>query len=138
VVCDLTEPMQIQQARQQSRNDLRKLIARALDEVDLTDTLPVALVSRLKLQAFDLSVRSLHAPPSGLSAEALTQWQRPFWQRVAFDELLAQQISLRQAYAARRSRGAPVLAGNGELIGRLLAQLPFKLTAAAAHSSIQH
>jgi len=109
---------------------LRKLIARALDEVDLADTLPADLVSRLKLKGFGESVRSLHAPPSGLSADALTQWQRPFWQRVAFDELLAQQISLRQAYAARRARGAPVLAGNGELIGRLLAQLPFKLTAA--------
>ncbi|GAB1394253.1 ATP-dependent DNA helicase RecG [Rhodocyclaceae bacterium] len=107
---------------------LRKLILRALAEVDLTDTLPVELVARLKLGEFGASVRSLHAPPSGLSSEALTLWQRPFWQRVAFDELLAQQISLRQAYAARRAMGAPVLAGNGELIGRLLAQLPFKLT----------
>ncbi len=109
---------------------LRKLIVRALEEVDLADTLPTDLVSRLKLKEFSTSVRSLHAPPSGLSAEALTEWQHPFWQRVAFDELLAQQISLRQAYAARRARGAPVLAGDGKLIGRLLAALPFKLTTA--------
>jgi ATP-dependent DNA helicase RecG len=56
--------------------------------------------------------------------------QKPYWQRIAFDELLAQQLSLRQAYAARRARGAPVLAGDGTLTQRLLAQLPFKLTAA--------
>jgi ATP-dependent DNA helicase RecG len=109
---------------------LRKLIARALEEVDLSETLPDELVARLKLKGFAASVRSLHAPPPGLDAEALTRWQRPYWQCIAFDELLAQQISLRQAYAARRARGAPVIAGDGTLTQKLLAQLPFKLTAA--------
>ena len=109
---------------------LRKLIARALAEADLAETLPEALLARLKLEDFGASVRALHAPPPGLDAEALARWQRPYWQRIAFDELLAQQISLRQAYAARRARGAPVLAGDGVLTGKLLAQLPFRLTGA--------
>jgi ATP-dependent DNA helicase RecG len=109
---------------------LRKLIARALNEVDLAETLPETLIARLKLQEFAVSVRALHAPPPGLNAEALAQWQRPFWQRIAFDELLAQQISLRQSYAARRARGAPQLAGDGRLTQKLFAQLPFRLTQA--------
>ena len=109
---------------------LRKLIARALAEADLAETLPAELVARLKLQDFPTSVRSLHAPPPGLDADALAQHQKPYWQRIAFDELLAQQLSLRQAYAARRARGAPVLAGDGTLTQRLLEQLPFELTAA--------
>jgi ATP-dependent DNA helicase RecG len=109
---------------------LRKLIARALNEADLAETLPESLIARLKLQDFGESVRSLHAPPPGLGAEALARQQKTYWQRIAFDELLAQQISLRQAYAARRARGAPVLAGDGSLTGKLLAQLPFRLTAA--------
>jgi len=109
---------------------LRKLIGRALEEADLSEILPDELVARLKLQGFATSVRALHAPPPGLAAEALAEQQKPFWQRIAFDELLAQQISLRQAYAARRARGAPVLAGDGSLTRKLLAQLPFKLTAA--------
>jgi len=109
---------------------LRKLIARALTEVDLAETLPETLITRLKLQGFATSVRALHAPPPGLDADALALHQKPYWQRIAFDELLAQQISLRQSYAARRARGAPVLAGDGSLTKKLLAQLPFKLTPA--------
>ncbi|MDP1653009.1 MAG: ATP-dependent DNA helicase RecG [Rhodocyclaceae bacterium] len=109
---------------------LRRLIGRALNETDLAETLPEPLIARLKLKDFAASVRALHAPPPGLAAEALAQWQRPFWQRIAFDELLAQQISLRQSYAARRARGAPRLAGDGSLTKKLFAQLPFRLTQA--------
>lgn len=109
---------------------LRRLIERALREVNLEETLPPAILSRLQLQDFATSIRCLHAPSPGLSAETLATSQQPAWQRMAFDELLAQQISLRQAYAARRARGAPVLAGNGTITGRLLASLPFALTPA--------
>jgi len=109
---------------------LRKLIARALNELDLSDTLPPELISQRQLAGFAQSIRALHAPPPGMSAEALAHWQAPFWRRVAFDELLAQQISLRQAYALRRARGAPALVGNGSLTGRLLERLPFRLTGA--------
>jgi len=109
---------------------LRKLIVRALQEVDLAEILPDALRARLQLPDFETSVRALHAPPPGLDAEALARHQQPYWRRIAFDELLAQQISLRQSYAARRARGAPLLAGDGALTKKLLAQLPFKLTPA--------
>ncbi|NWG30521.1 MAG: ATP-dependent DNA helicase RecG [Rhodocyclaceae bacterium] len=109
---------------------LRKLIARALIDADLGETLPDELLSRLGLPDFATSVRALHAPPSGLDAEALARRQKPYWRRIAFDELLAQQLSLRQAYAARRAKGAPVLAGDGALTEKLLSRLPFRLTAA--------
>ncbi len=109
---------------------LRRLIERALTEVDLGETLPESLVQPLQLEDFATCVGSLHAPLPGLTADELTAAQRPAWQRIAFDELLAQQISLRQAYATRRARGAPVLAGDTSLTESLLAQLPFKLTAA--------
>jgi ATP-dependent DNA helicase RecG len=109
---------------------LRKLIARALNEVDLAETLPASLIARHKLEDFAASVHALHAPPHGLAAEALALNQKPYWQRIAFDELLAQQISLRQSYAARRARGAPRLAGDGSLTKKLFAQLPFRLTQA--------
>jgi len=109
---------------------LRRLIARALDEADLAETLPAELLERLGLPDFAASVRLLHFPPAGLAPEALAAAQRPAWRRVACDELLAQQISLRQAYTARRARGAPVLAGDASLTARLLHSLPFRLTAA--------
>ena len=44
--------------------------------------------------------------------------------------MLAQQISLRRAYAARRQRNAPQLVATGALTGALLDSLPFTLTGA--------
>ncbi|MDI6745787.1 MAG: ATP-dependent DNA helicase RecG [Rhodocyclaceae bacterium] len=102
---------------------LRRLIERALQEVDLDETLPAAIVERLQLADFAASVRSLHTMPADAAPHSVRE-------RIAFDELLAQQISLRQAYAARRARGAPRLPGDGTLTGSLLAALPFRLTGA--------
>lgn len=113
-----------------SQATLRKLIGRALEEADLSETLPGELLTRLSLPDFATSVRALHAPPAGLDTAALKRHQQAYWRRIAFDELLAQQLSLRRAYAARRAHGAPVLAGDGRLTGALLARLPFRLTAA--------
>jgi len=109
---------------------LRRLIERALAEADLSETLPAPIVERFQLADFAASVHALHAPPPGLGPDALAAAQRPAWRRIAFDELLAQQISLRQAYAARRARGAPALAGDSALTDRLLELLPFRLTGA--------
>ncbi|MFA6443408.1 MAG: hypothetical protein WCV99_13800 [Sterolibacterium sp.] len=113
---------------------LRKLIlaalARAEQKGDLIDTLPEGLRAAQRLMPFDAAVRMLHLPPAGLTPEALEQRNRDAWRRIRFDELLAQQISLRRAYAARRARTAPPLRAQGSLSARLLAQLPFQLTAA--------
>jgi ATP-dependent DNA helicase RecG len=75
-------------------------------------------------------VHLLHAPPPGVAAAALQQRTHPAWRRIKFDEILAQQLSLRRAYLARRQQGAAPLRVSGELARRLLAALPFKLTAA--------
>jgi ATP-dependent DNA helicase RecG len=109
---------------------LRRLIARALERADLTDTLPSADLARLGLPDFASAVRLLHTPPPETPLAALESRQHPAWRRVQFDELLAQQLSLRRAYAARRARGAPQLVATGELTQRLLAALPFQLTGA--------
>jgi ATP-dependent DNA helicase RecG len=109
---------------------LRRLIQRALDAANLDDTLPDELRQTLGLADFSDSLRFLHQPPPEVSLAQLEARSHPAWQRIAFDELLAQQLSLRRAYAARRARGAPQLAGTGQLTGSLLASLPFALTAA--------
>ena len=113
---------------------LRRLVLRAVERAeargDLADTLPEEIRQRLKLADFAASLRFLHAPPPEISLAELEARGHPAWRRVAFDELLAQQISLRRAYEARRARGAPILEGSGELSDRLLAALPFKLTGA--------
>ena len=109
---------------------LRRLVSRALERGDLSDTLPAEALARLELPAFADALRLLHTPPPEISAAVLESRQHPAWRRVQFDELLAQQLSLRRAYTARRARGAPQLAATGALTQRLLVTLPFRLTAA--------
>jgi ATP-dependent DNA helicase RecG len=109
---------------------LRRLIARALERADLTDTLPPDLRERLHLPEFATAIAHLHNPPPDMAQAVLESRDHPAWRRVQFDELLAQQLSLRRAYTARRARGAPQLLTSTTLTAALLASLPFHLTGA--------
>ncbi|MCF8149942.1 MAG: ATP-dependent DNA helicase RecG [Burkholderiaceae bacterium] len=109
---------------------LRRLIARALARTDMSDTLSPALRERLQLPEFSDAIQQLHNPPPEIAQEALESRHHPAWRRVQFDELLAQQLSLRRAYSARRARGAPPLVATTVLSSALLASLPFRLTGA--------
>ncbi|HEX5673948.1 MAG TPA: ATP-dependent DNA helicase RecG, partial [Azonexus sp.] len=109
---------------------LQKLIAKALATADLDDTLPDDLRQQLKLPGLARSLRFLHNPPPGTELDTLHARNHPAWRRVKFDEVLAQQLSLRRAYLARREQGAPVLVAQDDLGARLLDCLPFGLTGA--------
>jgi len=113
-----------------SQNVLRKLIAPALAQADLTELLDSRWCRAHALPAFEQAVRLLHAPPPGVPEAVLQQRTHPAWRRIKFDEILAQQLSLRRAYLARRRQGATPLHAAGELARRLLAALPFELTTA--------
>ena len=109
---------------------LRGAIAKALARVDLAETLPDSIRERHRLLAIDAAVRLLHRPPPDMNTEALFDRTHPAWTRIKFDELLAQQLSLARAHAARRERSAPSLAEGGALVAAFLAKLPFRLTGA--------
>ncbi|MGA9396548.1 MAG: ATP-dependent DNA helicase RecG, partial [Azonexus sp.] len=109
---------------------LQKLIGKALETAELSDTLPDELRQRLKLPGLARSLHFLHTPPPGTDLDTLHARNHPAWRRVKFDEVLAQQLSLRRAYLARREQGAPVLIAQDNLGARLLDQLPFGLTGA--------
>ncbi|BBP03181.1 ATP-dependent DNA helicase RecG [Sulfuriferula plumbiphila] len=109
---------------------LRRHIGAALTQADLTDTLPDSLRSRFNLPDFASSVRTLHNPPPDIPPAQLEYRTHPAWRRIKFDELLAQQLSLRLARNARRAQGAPMLAGEVALVTQLQNSLPFRLTAA--------
>jgi ATP-dependent DNA helicase RecG len=113
-----------------TQSALRKLIGAALRAADLAEVLDAAWCERHLLPPLATAVALLHAPPPEVSAAALLTRSHPAWRRIKFDELLAQQLSLRRAYLARRTRGAPVLLAAGELASRLKASLPFALTGA--------
>ncbi|HEY0844805.1 MAG TPA: ATP-dependent DNA helicase RecG [Noviherbaspirillum sp.] len=109
---------------------LRKAIANAMTRVDWRDTLSPQLLAALKLQPFEPSVKLLHNPPPDVSEHALVDRSHPAWVRMKFDELLAQQLSLKRAQAARRAKGASALPVVGALSDAFLSALPFRLTGA--------
>ncbi|MDR1889777.1 MAG: ATP-dependent DNA helicase RecG [Zoogloeaceae bacterium] len=116
-----------------AQSALSKLIAGALAGPPLAETLDADTLARLRLPTLQAAIHLLHRPPAGADAEileALSTRRHPAWRRVKLDELLAQQISLRQAYRARRGIGAPRLPAAGRLAEKLIARLPFALTAA--------
>ncbi len=113
-----------------SQKKLKALIGEALESVSLEDTLPGSLLDSLGLAGFAESVRFLHDPTPEASRRDLDERTHPAWKRIKFDELLAQQLSLRIHYRRRRSRNAPPLSCEGKLRAKLLESLPFGLTRA--------
>ena len=109
---------------------LIKQIAQALKTCDLADTLPSAVTEPLGLPGFAASVRLLHQPSPDVAQHLLRERTHPAWRRLKFDELLAQQLSLRIARAIRREQNAPVVRPPRELARKLLENLPFGLTRA--------
>jgi len=115
-----------------SQENLRKLVQRALarDPAYLAETLPPWTRAPRKLWDFEQAVRYLHEPPTDASQSALDERNHPAWIRLKFDELLAQQLSLKMHRRARARRKAPRLPGDSSLTRQLHARLPFALTRA--------
>jgi ATP-dependent DNA helicase RecG len=109
---------------------LRKLISNALETLPLSDTLPDVLLQRLHLAGFAESVRLLHNPAPDISASSVEERSHSAWRRIKFDELLAQQLSMRVHHRERSKRTAPALAPHHQLTERLIRNLPFALTQA--------
>lgn len=117
-----------------SQATLRKLIGKAMEKTSLADTLPADLTVPLHLPAFEQAVRTLHHPPPEASGVMPDSRSFPALRRLAFDELLAQQLSLRLSRKRQEKLAAPALEPHSTLAQGLLALLPFKLTDAQAKS----
>lgn len=109
---------------------LRQSIHAAMTRVNWQDSLPEALLARYRLWGFEAALRYLHFPPKDCDLYALQERSHPAWRRVKFDELLAQQISLKRAQQTRRLQVAQALPQVGVLCRALLQALPFGLTGA--------
>ena len=114
---------------------LRKLVLDALQDTQLDDTLPAKVRERYHLADVGESIQLLHRPPPDVDVAALVLRSHPAWQRVKFDELLAQQLSMRMSYRARRMRRAQPLRIDGPLLARFRKNLPFALTRAQARAA---
>ncbi|MCC7182465.1 MAG: ATP-dependent DNA helicase RecG [Rhodocyclaceae bacterium] len=116
------------------RTLIGKALAGAAQSDALSDTLPDALRERLGLMPFAQAIDQLHHPRPQEQAQALSGRTHPAWQRIKFDELLAQQLSMRGHYRERKQKQAIALSARGSHVSRLLERLPFALTGAQARA----
>ena len=109
---------------------LRKAVDANLARADLSELLPAEVVPH-GLSSLREALRFLHRPAPNVGTAALEDRSHPAWQRLKFEELLAQQLSQLQAKRERESQRAPPFGLHaGGLQERLLAALPFTLTEA--------
>ena len=96
----------------------------------LAEVLPESFLKEHNLPSFAEAIRFLHAPPANTERASLENHTHPAWQRVKLDELLAQQISLQRAMAARKSEKSRPCLKESALQKSLIQNLPFALTKA--------
>jgi len=119
---------------------IRKAVHQALRDPSLKESLAEFLPSKIMGQILpnndwpqlQAAITYLHQPPADADTQALLERTHPAWRRVQFEELLAQQISLKRAHAIRRQRQAPDFKQSGVsgVEEGLLKVLPFQLTGA--------
>lgn len=113
---------------------IRKLVRQVLIDKDkdsnLSETIPIKILKDYRLNGFRDSIMFLHQPTPNESARLLEERIHPAWSRIKFDELLAQQLSMRLHYQQRHNHVAPALPDKKELTKKLLKSLPFNLTSA--------
>ena len=109
---------------------LRKAVASGLSRAPLQELLPPHRVPP-GLPTLREALQSLHHPSPHASMAELEDRSSPAWQRLKWEELLAQQISQLVARRERARRRAPSMRLTvGGLPEQLLAALPFDLTGA--------
>jgi ATP-dependent DNA helicase RecG len=115
---------------------LRRAVEGGLQRAELREFLPAELLPP-GLPPLRDCLLQLHQPPKGMPMAALEDRSHPCWQRLKFEELLAQQLSQLQAKAERALQRSPAFAAErGGLQEKLLAALPFALTR-AQHRVVQ-
>jgi len=116
---------------------LRALIAQGLRELDtagVRDWIPAQVLEPLHLPSLREALRYVHRPPREAQLGELAAGRHPAQRRLAFEELLAHQASLRLLKRAAKTDPAWPLEDPERLAPRLLAALPFPLTRAQARA----
>ncbi|HEY7873260.1 MAG TPA: ATP-dependent DNA helicase RecG [Rudaea sp.] len=96
------------------------------------ELIPPDLRKVYKLSSLRAALLYVHSPPPDADLALLALGAHPAQQRLAFEELLAQHLSLKRLRARIREHVAPALRGDGDLRKRFLAILPFAPTHAQA------
>ena len=124
-VYPLTEGLTQGRVRAAANKALAKLAANPAQ-----DLLPADVVKRLHLPTLREALEFVHHPPVGTSLADLAAGRHPAQRRLAFEELLAHQLSLQQLKQRMQSEPAEALRDADGMERKFIASLPFALTGA--------
>jgi ATP-dependent DNA helicase RecG len=115
------------------QSTLRKLTRQSIEvlkrtERGLNELLPDDLLNEFTLPELQAAITYVHQPPPDARINELLAGTHPAQQRLAFEELLAQYLSLQRLRQATRARPAIALVAKENLSDRFLQCLPFTLT----------
>lgn len=95
---------------------------------DTLDLIPLKMRERFRLPSLTKALRYVHRPPADANLTQLAELCHPTQQRLAFEELLAHQLSLRLfRKKIQQYKSQPFIVKN-ELLSEFLGNLPFTLT----------
>jgi len=117
----------VQQGRLRSLTDQALRIMRDSPPSEL---LPKSVREKLNLPVLVDAIVYLHRPPPDADVERMVEGTHPCQKRLAFEELLAHYLSLRNLRALAQTERARPLEKGGPKVARFIADLPFTLTTA--------
>ncbi len=121
-----------------TQGKFRKLTDQAIDALkadstELVELVPESLLADAHFPGLAEALNYVHRPPSDADVDSLLQGTHPSQRRLAFEELLAQHLSLRSLRSQIQQHSAPSLAAGNELSEAFLKSLPFNLTGAQSN-----
>jgi ATP-dependent DNA helicase RecG len=122
-VYPLTEGLTVNTVRKAADGALGKMPA-------LPEWQDAAWLAQQKWPAFGAAMEALHRPADPLSVTPET----PAWSRLAYDELLAGQLTLAMVRANQKRLAGRPSTGDGRLRAKITGALPYSLTASQARS----
>jgi len=118
---------------QQGRlRNLTEQALRAMDEEPPAELLPSSVTTKLGMPSLADAIRYLHRPPPDAEVQQMLEGRHPCQQRLAFEELLAHYLSLRNLRALAETEDAVALADGQDRVDDFVRGLPFDLTGAQA------
>ena len=113
---------------------IRKIITQAVDILQryktIVELLPEKVLQQYQLLDLYCALMIVHRPDAQADQQALQEGVHPAIKRLAFEELVAHQVSLQKVRQIISLQSAYALTGQGDLMTRFISSLPFALTAA--------
>ncbi|MFT6732696.1 MAG: ATP-dependent DNA helicase RecG [Polaribacter sp.] len=114
--------------QQRTFHSIVKQAIQYLDTGYVKELLPEKLLQKLNFPSLTKALRLLHQPPLNISLEDIHSGEHPLIQRLAFEELMAQHLSMRHLKLARKALTSHAINFDQKTILQFINQLSFELT----------